>query len=46
MIGGLTPNSPGVEQEAGITGAYLKTRFVVGVPPFQATFDDQSPVRT
>jgi hypothetical protein len=29
-------------KEAGVTGTYLTTRFVVGVPPDRPTFDDPS----
>jgi polar amino acid transport system substrate-binding protein len=44
LIGGFTSTSPGVSEgkEAGVTGSYLTTRFVVGVPPGQAAFDDPS----
>jgi polar amino acid transport system substrate-binding protein len=35
LVGGFTSTSPGVSEgkEAGVTGTYLTTRFVVGVPP-------------
>src|SRR5918995_3069150 len=35
LIGGFTSTSPGVSEgkEAGVTGSYLTTRFVVGVSP-------------
>jgi hypothetical protein len=36
LVGGFTSTSPGV------TGTYLTTRFVVGVPPDRPTFDDPS----
>src|SRR5215217_3640772 len=41
LIGGFTSTSPGVSEgkEAGVTGSYLTTRFVVGVPPGRPTFD-------
>jgi polar amino acid transport system substrate-binding protein len=44
LIGGFTSTSPGVSEgkEAGVTGSYLTTRFVVGVPPGRPTFDDLS----
>jgi len=44
LIGGFTSTSPGVSEgkEAGVTGSYLTTRFVVGVPPGRAAFDDPS----
>jgi polar amino acid transport system substrate-binding protein len=42
LIGGFTSTSPGVSEgkEAGVTGSYLTTRFVVGVPPGTSGFDD------
>ena len=44
LIGGFTSTSPGVSEgkEAGVTGAYLITRTVVGVPPGPPAFDDPS----
>jgi polar amino acid transport system substrate-binding protein len=44
LIGGFTSTSPGVSEgkEAGVTGTYLTTRFVVGVPPGTHAFDDPS----
>jgi polar amino acid transport system substrate-binding protein len=44
VAGGFTSTSPGVSEgkEAGITSPYLATRFVVGVPPGEPTFDDLS----
>jgi polar amino acid transport system substrate-binding protein len=44
VAGGFTDSSPGVSEgkEAGITSPYLVTRFVVGVPPGEAVFDDLS----
>lgn len=44
MVGGFTTDSPGVreQKEAGVTRAYLATRFVVGVPAGRETFDDLS----
>jgi len=44
LVGGFTSTSPGVSEgkEAGVTGTYLTTRFVVGVPPDRPTFDDPS----
>ena len=44
LVGGFTDTSPGVSEgkEAGITGAYLITRTVVGVPPDVPAFDDPS----
>ena len=44
IVGGFTSTSPGVSEgkEAGVTGTYLTTRFVVGVPPDRPTFDDPS----
>ncbi len=44
LIGGFTSTSPGVSEgkEAGVTGTYLITRFVVGVPLGKPTFDDLS----
>jgi polar amino acid transport system substrate-binding protein len=44
LIGGFTSTSPGVSEgkEAGVTGSYLTTRFVVGVPPGTSAFDDAS----
>jgi polar amino acid transport system substrate-binding protein len=44
LIGGFTSTSPGVSEgkEAGATGSYLTTRFVVGVPSGRPTFDDLS----
>jgi polar amino acid transport system substrate-binding protein len=44
LVGGFTSTSPGVSEgkEAGVTGAYLTTRFVVGVPPGRPAFDDPS----
>jgi polar amino acid transport system substrate-binding protein len=44
LIGGLSATDPGVreQKEAGITNPYLTTRFVVGVPPNEETFDDLS----
>jgi polar amino acid transport system substrate-binding protein len=44
LIGGFTSTSPGVSEgkEAGVTGTYLTTRFVVGVPPGTSAFDDPS----
>jgi polar amino acid transport system substrate-binding protein len=44
LVGGFTSTSPGVSEgkEAGVTGTYLTARFVVGVPPDTATFDDPS----
>lgn len=44
LVGGFTSTSPGVSEgkEAGISSPYLTTRFVVGVPPGEPTFDDLS----
>jgi polar amino acid transport system substrate-binding protein len=44
LIGGFTSTSPGVSEgkEVGVTGSYLTTRFVVGVPPGTSAFDDPS----
>ena len=44
LIGGFTSTSPGVSEgkEAGVTGTYLVTRFIVGVPPGMSAFDDPS----
>jgi polar amino acid transport system substrate-binding protein len=44
LIGGFTSTSPGVSEgkEAGVTGTYLTTRIVVGVPPGRPAFDDLS----
>jgi polar amino acid transport system substrate-binding protein len=44
LVGGFTSTSPGVSEgkEAGVTGTYLITRFVVGVPPDRPAFDDPS----
>jgi len=44
LVGGFTSTSPGVSEgkEAGVTGTYLITRTVVGVPPGLAAFDDPS----
>src|SRR5215213_7935423 len=44
LIGGFASTSPGVSEgkEAGVTGSYLTTRFVVGVPPGTSGFDDPS----
>ena len=44
LIGSFTTESPGVreQKEAGITRAYLATRFVVGVPAGEETFDELS----
>jgi len=44
LVGGFTDTSPGVSEgkEAGVTGTYLITRFVVGVPPGRTAFDDLS----
>ena len=44
LVGGFTSTSPGVSEgkEAGVTGTYLTTRFVVGVPPDRPAFDDAS----
>ena len=44
LIGGFTDTSPGVSEgkEAGLTGTYLTTRFVVGVPPGRPALDDPS----
>jgi polar amino acid transport system substrate-binding protein len=44
LVGGFTSTSPGVSEgkEAGVTGTYLTTRFVVGVPPDRPAFDDPS----
>jgi polar amino acid transport system substrate-binding protein len=44
LIGGFTSTSPGVSEgkEAGVTGSYLTTRFVAGVPPGTSAFDDPS----
>jgi polar amino acid transport system substrate-binding protein len=44
MVGGFTSTSPGVSEgkEAGVTGPYLTTRFVVGAPPGTRAFDDPS----
>ena len=44
LVGGFTSTSPGVSEgkEAGVTGSYLTTRFVVGVPSGRPTFDDLS----
>jgi len=42
LVGGFTSTSPGVSEgkEAGVTGTYLITRTVVGVPPDTRAFDD------
>jgi polar amino acid transport system substrate-binding protein len=44
VAGGFTSTSPGVSEgkEAGVTGPYLTTRLVVGVPPGGPPFDDLS----
>jgi polar amino acid transport system substrate-binding protein len=44
LVGGFTSTSPGVSEgkEAGVTGTYLITRTVVGVPPDPPAFDDPS----
>jgi polar amino acid transport system substrate-binding protein len=44
LIGGFTSTSPGVSEgkEAGVTGTYLTTRFVVGVQPGRPAFDELS----
>lgn len=44
LVGGFTSTSPGVSEgkEAGVTGSYLTTRFVVGVPSGRPTFDELS----
>jgi polar amino acid transport system substrate-binding protein len=44
IVGGFTSTSPGVSEgkEAGVTGTYLTTRFVVGVPPDRPAIDDPS----
>ena len=44
IVGGFTSTSPGVSEgkEAGVTGTYLTTRFVVGVPPDRSAIDDPS----
>jgi polar amino acid transport system substrate-binding protein len=44
LVGGFTSSSPGVSEgkEAGVTGSYLTTRLVVGVPPGRPLFDDPS----
>ena len=44
LIGGFTSTSPGVSEgkEAGVTGTYLITRSVVGVPPGTHAFEDPS----
>ena len=44
LVGGFTSTSPGVSEgkEAGVTGPYLITRTVVGVPPGRPAFDDPS----
>jgi polar amino acid transport system substrate-binding protein len=44
LVGGFTSTSPGVSEgkEAGITGTYLTTRLVVGVPPGTHVFEDPS----
>jgi polar amino acid transport system substrate-binding protein len=44
LVGGFTDTSPGVSEgkEAGVTGTYLITRTVVGVPPGRPAFDDPS----
>jgi polar amino acid transport system substrate-binding protein len=44
LVGGFTSTSPGVSEgkEAGVTGTYLRTRLVVGVPPDRPAFDDPS----
>jgi polar amino acid transport system substrate-binding protein len=44
LIGGFTSTSPGVSEgkEAGVTGSYLTTRFVVGVPSGRPTADPPS----
>jgi polar amino acid transport system substrate-binding protein len=44
LIGGFTSTSSGVSEgkDAGVTGTYLTTRFVVGVPPGRPAFDDPS----
>jgi polar amino acid transport system substrate-binding protein len=44
LIGGFTSTSPGVSEgkEAGVTGSYLTTHFVVGVSPGTSGFDDPS----
>ena len=42
LVGGFTSTSPGVSEgkEAGVTGPYLTTRSVVGVPPGTPAFED------
>jgi polar amino acid transport system substrate-binding protein len=44
LVGGFTSTSPGVSEgkEAGVTGTYLITHTVVGVPPDIPAFDDVS----
>ena len=44
LVGGFTDTSPGVSEgkEAGVTGTYLTTRTLVGVPPGIPPFDDPS----
>jgi len=44
MVGGYTSTSPGVSEgkEAGVTGPYLTTRTLVGVPPGTPAFEDPS----
>ena len=44
LAGGFTSTSPGVSEgtDAGVTGSYLTTRFVVGVPPGVPAFEDPS----
>jgi polar amino acid transport system substrate-binding protein len=44
LVGGFTSTSPGVSEgkEAGVTGPYLTTRSVVGVPPDMPAFDEVS----
>jgi polar amino acid transport system substrate-binding protein len=44
LVGGFTDTSPGVSEgkEVGVTGTYLITRTVVGVPPGRPAFDDPS----
>jgi len=44
IVGGFTSTSPGVSEgkEAGVTGTYLTTRSIVGVPPGRPAFDDPS----
>ena len=44
LVGGFTSTSPGVSEgkEAGVTGPYLTTHSVVGVPPDTPAFEDPS----